>query len=102
MVDLRFDGKCISCGLSWSLWWRFLESTPELRQHRGSPGEPLDQGPQELAVEAQLAALGERVEVRGLDLEELHLRDRHDRGRTPRAVAGEVGHLAEAVALLEH
>src|SRR5438105_7027848 len=73
----------------------------KLREDRRGPGEALDERAQELAVEAQLAALGERFEVRGLDLEKLYLGDRDDRGGTARAVAREVGHLAEAVAFLE-
>src|SRR5688572_6969083 len=80
---------------------KISRSAAELRQHGGGPGEPLDERAQELPVEAQLAAVGERLEVRRLDLEELHLGDRDDRSRAPRAVAGEIGHLAEAVALLE-
>src|SRR5205085_4653285 len=73
----------------------------KLREDRRGPGEPLDERAQELAVEAQLAALGERFEVRRLDLEQLHLGHRDDRSGTARAVAGQVGHLAEAVAFLE-
>src|SRR5258706_4342748 len=72
----------------------------ELSQDRRSPGQALDQRAQELAVEAQLAALGEGLEVARLDLEELHLGYRDDRGGAARAVAREVRHLAEAVAFL--
>src|SRR5207249_1098909 len=63
--------------------------TPKLRQHARGPRQPLDEGAQELAVEAQLAALGEGFEVRRLDLEELHLGNRDDRGGAARTVARE-------------
>src|SRR5471032_1563795 len=77
-------------------------SAPELRENGGGPREPLDQRAQELAVEAKLAAFGERLEVRRLDLEELDLGHRDDRSGAARAIARKVGHPAEAVAFLEH
>jgi hypothetical protein len=59
----------------------------KLGEDRRGPGEALDERAQELAVEAQLAAIRERLELGRLDLEQLHFRHRDDGGRAARAVA---------------